>query len=321
MPYVGKDIAELLAIYGVDDVLDLQYLLMRSHMSSDFVAEVHGIAEESGLSFGELMRVVVFPDLVKAHCSIVGAWGSATDPSFSDSLVQLRALDWATNSPLQQWPLVTVYHTPNNNAFATLGWPSFLGALTGMSSSPVGVCEKVWLSYTGKDRRNGVPFTLMLRDILEFDTSVEEALQRMQTVKRTCSIWAGVGAPGASPRFTIVEYARDYIKSFNSSNLQSDNPQHPQLPDVIYVDKHVQPSHDPCLGSLLTQAHGSITPKSLIDIAATLQTGDTHAAIYDFKNMLMYVANASPFVNNTMTPAYARPFVRLDMKALFSVTQ
>lgn len=60
---------------------------------------------------------------------------------FSNSLLQLRALDWAINSPLQQWPLVAVFHT-STSAFSTLGWPLFLGALTGMSEAPVGVCEK-----------------------------------------------------------------------------------------------------------------------------------------------------------------------------------
>merc|ERR1719197_1423980 len=149
--YVPKDIADLIAVYGLDAVLDLQYLLMKNHISDEFKAEVEGIAETSGLSFDLIMRLTVFPDMVKAHCSMVGAWGNATPDG---SLVQLRALDWATNSPLQKWPLITVFHN-NGTSFSTLGWPLFLGALTGMSSRPLGVCEKVWLSYDGKSRRNG----------------------------------------------------------------------------------------------------------------------------------------------------------------------
>jgi hypothetical protein len=106
---------------------------------------------------------------------------------------------------------------------------------------------------------------------------------------------------------------------------------------IFVVYKHVQPSHDPCLGlltnnlfflfkknvgSLLSSAHGSITPRSLIQISSTLQTGDTHLAVYDFKNMRMFVSNASPVANNgTVVPAYDRPFVQLDMKTLFALTQ
>jgi hypothetical protein len=320
LKYVPKDIAELVAIYGVRAVLDLQFDLMVAHMSKDFVEELRGVAETSGLSFREMARVTVFPDLVRAHCTMVGAWGSATTPEYSDSLVQLRALDWATNSPLQQWPLVTVYHT-SSGGFSTLGWPMFLGALTGMSSSPVGVCEKVFLAYNGTDTRNGIPFTLMLRDILEFDTSVDEALKRMESVKRTCSVWVGVGAPSSLEKFTVVQYDREFVRHFNDSNLEASNPQHPQLPDVVYVDKHVQPSTDPCLGSLLQDAHGAITPEMLVRVASVHETGDTHVAVYDFLRMEMLVSNASPFVNNSVIPAYDRAFVRLDMKALFQLEQ
>ncbi len=354
-----QDIAELIAIYGLRAVLELQFLVMRPYMSEEFLEEMEGVAEGSGLSHSEVVHMVVFPDLVKAHCSMIGAWGSATTSQvstkrlkkkkrtclkifllqFSDSLVQLRALDWATNSPLQQWPLVTVYHTSPNAAFSTLGWPLFIGALTGMSSSPIGVCEKVFLSYNGTDRRNGIPFTLLLRDILEKDTSVSAALERMERAKRTCSIWIGVGSPTSPEKFTVVEYSKDYVRSFNDSDLETGNPAHPQLQDVVYVDKHVQPSRlkekkislvlifffffrsDTCMGASLSALHGQIDPRALIMVASLQETGDTHAAVYDFKNMVMLISNASPFVNGTFVPAYNRPFVQLDMQSLFSMQQ
>lgn len=65
--------------------------------------------------------------------------------------------------------------------------------------------QQVWLSYNGTDRRNGIPFTLLLRDILEFDTSVSEALDRIEKAKRTCSIWVGLGSPTSPQKFTVVE--------------------------------------------------------------------------------------------------------------------
>lgn len=53
-------------------------------------------------------------------------------------------------------------------------------------------------------------------------------------------------------------------------------------------------------------------------IAALHETGNMHIAIYDYDKRFMYVANASPFVNNTYTPAYDRPFVRFDLNQLFT---
>jgi len=68
-----------------------------------------------------------------------GAWGPAIQNT-SGTLYQLRALDWATNGPFQKFPLITVYHPsdPNSFSFATVGWSGFIGAITGISSSPVG---------------------------------------------------------------------------------------------------------------------------------------------------------------------------------------
>ena len=89
---------------------------------------------------------------------------------------------------------------------------------------------------------------------------------------------------------------------------------------LVYIDKHEQPSNNPCFSSLLQKYYGSITPEVTVQyITAIEQTGDMHIAIYDFANNHIFVSNASPFVNGTFTPAYDRPFVRLDTKALFNL--
>jgi hypothetical protein len=118
--------------------------------------------------------------------------------------------------------------------------------------------------------------------------------------------------------------------------LKVGNPAHPQLRDVVYLDKHVQPSDDTCMGSVLTKFHGAIDARALVQgeeptflflsvnpfsVASLQQTGDTHAAVYDFKNMKMLVSNASPYVNGSVVAAYDRPFIQLDMQALFSLQE
>jgi hypothetical protein len=40
----------------------------------------------------ELVWIHMFPGLTQGHCSMVGAWGQALDPSSSVKLLQLRAL-------------------------------------------------------------------------------------------------------------------------------------------------------------------------------------------------------------------------------------
>lgn len=89
----------------------------------------------------------MLPELIKAQCSIVGAWGSATA---SGSLVQLRALDWDTDGPFQQYPVLATFHPTGGYAHTTLGWAGLVGAITGFSSSGMAISEKVWDAYKGE---------------------------------------------------------------------------------------------------------------------------------------------------------------------------
>ena len=63
----------------------------------------------TGIDETTLMHVSLVPELVRMSCSMFGAWGPATVNTTSE-LVQLRALDWDTNGPFQQVPVVVVYH-------------------------------------------------------------------------------------------------------------------------------------------------------------------------------------------------------------------
>lgn len=86
------------------------------------------------VSADELLRVNIFPELIRASCSMYGAWGAALANSASKfgswqnaahdprlkgqwpflfpagKLIHLRALDWGTDNPFVPHSLVTVYH-------------------------------------------------------------------------------------------------------------------------------------------------------------------------------------------------------------------
>jgi len=71
---------------------------------------------------------------------------------------------------------ITLTHT-NKQPNMTLA--GFIGSLTGYSSAPVGICEKVWLGYNGTSSRRGIPWNFLLRDILQFDADINAAVSRM----------------------------------------------------------------------------------------------------------------------------------------------
>lgn len=126
----------------------------------------------------------MLPELVKAGCSIFGAYRSAT---IDKSLYQLRALDWDTSGshlfnsflatyischfkdplllilnsffagPMQRYPVVTIYHPDSNfgHPFANVGWAGWIGSITGMSSVQMAMSEKVTDHEFGKTSRFG----------------------------------------------------------------------------------------------------------------------------------------------------------------------
>lgn len=143
----------------------------------------------------------MFPELIKASCSMFGAWGPAIanisglgggrrggergrgqcntlgksrqghcmpradgmtncpPPTrffwgLPDTLVQLRALDWGMDSPLNDYPLLVVYHPDagNGHPFASLTWSGFVGSVTAYGSY-MGVSEKVG---SGKGEGRGI---------------------------------------------------------------------------------------------------------------------------------------------------------------------
>jgi hypothetical protein len=115
--------------------------------------------------------------------------------------------------------------------------------------------------------------------------------------------------------FHAIEYSYQIVEVFNSTNMAN----HTSIPDVVYVDKHTQPSFDPCMPSLIQQAYGSITAETVMQtIAPVFGTGNMHIAVFDHEQQLMYVANASPYINNNSIPAYQRPFVQYSLTALFA---
>lgn len=63
----------------------------------------------------------MFPEIIKAACSMLGVWGPASD---TGKLYQLRALDFDVNMPIGQYPTIVVYHSTEEGSvpFANIGF-------------------------------------------------------------------------------------------------------------------------------------------------------------------------------------------------------
>lgn len=298
------------------------YEATKAWIPAHFTQTVMGMADATGIDWETLMRISLFPELIKASCSMLGAWGPAT-LNIGGGLVQLRALDWDTGGPFQQYPLVINYHplVGDGHAFSVLTWAGLVGAVTGYSSADIGISEKVWDGFNGVENVFGYPFHFVLQDILQYDIDTDAALSRIATANRTCSIFVGIGDK-FNDEFTIVGYSYPEVDIYNWRNFPAYPPAHNLFTDALFLDKHVQPSGDACLNDLVTEFYGNLSATNVFQfITAYAQTGDMHIAVYDFANRYMYVSNASPLsASGSVTPAYSMPFIRLDMNAMWNMT-
>eukprot|EP01132_Coremiostelium_polycephalum_P002461 gene2461-3043_t len=323
--FLPQYLIDLIEKKGIGIALDLTADLTRRYTEPYWFEEMRGLADGSGIPYKTIVRLHMFPELIKAACSMVGAYNTAT---YNGGLLQLRALDFAGDprNPMRLHPVVTVYHPQQGHKFSTVTWAGFVGTITGYSQH-MGICEKYWYGYKGKSSRVGIPFHFLLRDILQFDNSIDDALNRIYNADRTCAIFIGLGS-NSTNTFKAVEYSHEIVQVFDDQTpFPGFAPQpaaHPNIQDVIYIDKAVQPSNNPCLASVLQKNLGQINVQTLIDAASYVQTGDLHIAIYDFSANQMYVSvglQTGPYpppANFTMVPAYARQFIQVDLNSFFS---
>ena len=130
-------------------------------------------------------------------------------------------------------------------------------------SQDVAVSEKVWLGSSDKTTRFGVPWNFMLRDVLQYDTTLDDATNRMSTSHRTCDVIfgqphalaarelssrpAGVGS-AADGQMRVYDYSAQELLVFDDANYPVFNG-HPRMPGLVYVDKHVQVTLTACVSS------------------------------------------------------------------------
>jgi len=317
-----EEIVKAIEEYGVPAALQLTVDSTAPYTPSHWFDLINGMSSTSGLNATEIHRLILFPELVKASCTNIGAWGKAT-PEGTD-LLALRALDFGLDKPLNKFPVVLNYHPTDGGASHTvLSWSGLLGAITGMSSSGMAVTEKVWDAYTELQNIVGYPFHFLMQDILWSDADTDTALSRAATANRTCAIWLGI-ADRDNEQFKLLQYSYRDLDIFNPKNFPVYPPLHDRFEDLVFVDKHVQPSHHPCLNELMHQYYGNLDAAAAQQVSAVHATGDLHAAIYDYTNKQFVFAVTTPVTGTngevTWRPAHASPWYSLNTDWLWDPT-
>ena len=313
---------------GFDKALDWTARVTEPFTPQAYFDELRGLADGSGVDYQMLLRINLFAELTKASCSFVGAWGSAVS---NDHSYQVRALDYDTDGPFKDYPVLTVYHPSSGNNWAQVGWPGSIGALTGISSAQMSISE-IGVSFaddsfgqgtenTPPEKVHGKPWMYVLRDVLQFSSTLEEGIKSIQESNRTCNLIVGLG-DGKENYVNGIEYSGYVATPYDDETLLPVNDTwHPKITNVVYngMDWNC-PTYTSVLGEQLQKYHGKIEAVSISKyILPTVQTGNLHIAITDLTDMQYFLAFARASTADESEPfnAYERQYTQIDMKALF----
>eukprot|EP00038_Savillea_parva_P029587 m.72054 g.72054 ORF g.72054 m.72054 type:complete len:452 (-) comp8758_c0_seq1:77-1432(-) len=322
--HLNPHFVELIAEFGLDVALQLEVDATAPFTPGHFKQELHGLADASGVSFNKIQHVHLLGELTKGSCSMYGAWGSAT--ASTGKTLQLRALDWDVDGPFKDYPEIVIYH-PNEgdgHPFANIAWSGFIGSITGISSQQMAISE-IGVSFPddtfGKESRFGIPFTYILRDILQYDNSLADAEKRLTDAHRTCDLIFGVGdgkADGGG--FRGVQYSASVANFYTDTDMQPTAPWHPKIDNIVYYGMDwLCPAYTQVLHDQLVKHHGNLTAEVTVsDIVSIVQTGDLHAAIYDLTASVLHVSVAARTGAPGPPLAYDRPFLRLEMLPMWA---
>jgi len=191
--------------------LDRPWAHARPFIPNDYLEELRGLAEGSGVPLRELWRIHAIPDRTYA-CSSFAAWGKATRDG---RLIHTRNLDWNIEVGIQRYATVFVVRPQGKHAFVNVGWAGFIGVLTGINEQRASIgqigAETADLSY------RGLPMVFLMRRILEEAQDVEDAMRIVQDSPRTVGV-NYVVADAKARRAVAIETTRKSVAVFEADD-------------------------------------------------------------------------------------------------------
>ncbi len=202
------------------------YPAFKRHTPDEYLQEMEGFI--LGASKGEtsnyydIMMGNAAQDLAIAgpSCSAFAAWGDAV---IDGSLYVGRNLDHAGYIDLAGYQYVGVYVPESGNRFVVHNYPSFIGTMSGMNEKGIVITSNYSIARQNEVTFDGLPYMLMLRQVLQYAGTLQEALDMIREAPRTIGLnlmLADAGSKEAAvveltANRMVVRHSDDFICSTN----------------------------------------------------------------------------------------------------------
>jgi hypothetical protein len=288
----------------IGELLHRAWDMMAPYAPKEDLEEMAGLSAGSGVPLDLIHQMHAIPDVGETSCSGMVAKGSATRDGH---VYQLRILDYGANFNLQRRPLITVYRptTDNANQYVTIGWVGFVGAVSGVNEKGVALSEMGFGNPPGGKTLAGTPMPFLLKNVLRYANSADEAAAIIRAVRRTNSYVYFLGDKRDDPIGMITSAQRCLIYHANESDtLAVDGETLTQFHDVVYGGHYNDKQ-----GQLVKELEGKLDVGTIQDVARQIaMKSNLQTVIYDLTADKIWVANRKDKVR-----AADRPYVEFSL--------
>jgi hypothetical protein len=166
---------------------------LQRFIPAEYLDEMEGLAETAGVPYDAILLENVFLTLAEqrnptallrlpAHCTNVVATGESTSMG---QLIHASTLDWNMSEVLKQRTVVLVQEPAEGAPFVSVTWPGMVGTLRAMGAQGIAVTEES-CAAPEDTRLEGMSIGLLLRDVVQHATSLEDAVRRIREAPGTC---------------------------------------------------------------------------------------------------------------------------------------
>jgi len=314
--------------------LDGPWRAARPFVPPDYLEELRGLADGSGVPLRDLSRLHALPDRTYS-CANFAAWGRVTADG---RLIHGQNLDWNIDVGIQQFAAVFVVRPTGKHAFVNVGWAGFVGVLTGVSDAQLSIgqvgAETIDTTFRGE------PMVFVMRRVLEEADTLKAAAGLIRSARRTVGVNYVIA--DAKTREAIVletthhdarvfeandaaEHAVAYARPMMDAVFRADTAMDPGIRDRQLASRGDprQPGLEPPSGSAyavrylgqatgLQASFGRLDPPAAQEIAKTVAP-DSNVQSVVFAWPEIWVANAQG-----TTPAARARYQRLDAAGLLT---
>jgi isopenicillin-N N-acyltransferase like protein len=274
-----------------------------------YIREIDAVSVAAGIPREWGRAANVFPE--RFHCSGLALRGKAT---VDGKLYHGRVLDYMTGIGLQRTAVAFVFQPTGRNAWMSMGYAGQCSTVTAMNEKGLAMGE---MGGRGEGYHDGMPMTLMMREIMERFETTDEALEWMKATPRTCEYFYVLSDAKTKSMAGIASLAKKLADERGEPDLKIIHPGEfderlpkPQEDTVLMsADKRYN-----CLADRVKENYGKVDMNGAWDLmkGGVAMKSNLHTVLFAPETLDFWAAQAGP----EGEPAYTQKISKLNLRAL-----